>query len=470
MKLFKSKHAESAIPFLVMLYLIFSFPLFGQPDLTLVGYLMPEDGLGKISINILETLGSDVSANIIHTRINSSLIEKSLATIVQTALKNPDNLPGKVAILTDAIQYPGMPFYSHMPQESLIKIAYSMFETDNLPQSWIDIINHHFDALVVPDPYLQEVYQKSGVKIPAFVVPIPMNLEPYFSVAPHRKYPFTPFINKSIKQAPVKKLLKALHDTFRTNPSSKKSYCLRYRRSNALLAPFIFGDASALKNPEVLVEAFSRAFGNNPHVELHLRAAHIDPNARMSLERIVDQYQLTNVKIEDGPLPLHPFIDQLASYDCYVNLSRGEGFSFIPREALALAIPVITTNNTSLSTVCQTGFVRAVASHQVGPPKEVYRLTFGSEYVGNQFDCSVEDAMMALLDVYENYENYLVKARKGREWVGQYDCKNAKLKQQYMALIKPAKVVLGDKNEIIDGTLITQSQSLYLKYQQINSR
>jgi glycosyltransferase involved in cell wall biosynthesis len=145
-------------------------------------------------------------------------------------------------------------------------------------------------------------------------------------------------------------------------------------------------------------------------------------------------------------------------------LSCGEGFSFIPREALALGIPVIITDNTASSTICKSGFVRSVRSEKkIRSKSNVYRILFADD-CGDQFDCEVEDAKNALLDVYSNYPVYVHKALDGRNWVRQYDCENPNLRSQYLTLVKPKKVVLGNENKIEDDTLITNSIELYQKY------
>lgn len=452
---------------LFLIYLFFQSSVYANPDLTLVGYVMPEDGLGKIPINIIDTLDGDISMNIIHTRAYFPRIEHPLSQKVLTALNNSDNTHGKVAIFTEAIRYISNPFFMHLPKESIIKIAYSMFETDTVPPSWREILNQKFDAVVVPDKNLKSVYENSGITIPIFVLPIPMNLSMYYDHPSHPKYPFVPYINQNTKSAPLHVMMRTLSTTFKKKSSLTKSPLFLFPQTNELNKPFVFGDSSAKKNPETLVKAFAIAFGNHPHVQLHMRAIGFDQATINLIEGIMEQYHLTNVKIDSERISLHQFIDRLSSYDCYVNLSRGEGFSFIQREALALGIPVISTNNTSLTTVCQSGNVRVVASNKLGPALECYKYIFGDESIGNQFDCEVVDVVAALLDVFENYSKYLEKARKGRGWVNQYDCKNPKLRQDYRTLVKPSKIALGDKNEIINGVLITSSIELFQKYLQI---
>jgi hypothetical protein len=396
------------------------FPLYSNPDLTIVGYVMVKDGLGKIPVTILETLGSDISANISHTRCCGAGEEKLPLNVI-AALDNPDQSAGKIALFTDALWDVRLNNEVRVPKDSIVKLAYSMFETTRIPSKWVKILNEEFDAVIVPDQFYIGVYENCGVEIPIFVLPIPMMLDPYFAHSIRPKSPST---------------------------------------------PFIFGDASANKNPSALVEGFAKAFGNNPSVQLVMRACWISNETREIINRLLSQYGLTNVTLEEGGASTtSQFIDRLASFDCYVNLSRGEGFSLIPREALAMGTPVIITDNTASSTICASGFVYPVKSVNRVAPLPHYNAVFGE--CGEQFDCEVKDVAAALLAVYGDYDKYIKKARKGRKWVNQYNCTNSSLRNQYQTLIKPKQVKLGNRNKIQNGIIITKSKKLYKKYKQV---
>lgn len=389
------------------------------PDLTIVGFFEPEDGIGKVAINILETLGPQISANLICSGKNFSYLSTDVATPSAFAtLSNTNKEPGKVALLTDLIWDLERNPADQIPKNSFIKLAYSMLESTEIPKMWVTILNEKFDAVVVPDKYLVKVYQESGVVIPIFILPIPMVLSSYLSRPPH---------------------------------------------SHLLSKPFIFGDASANKNPKILIKAFAKAFRKNPDVQLYMRACQIKHLNK--IERMIKKYGLTNVTIDQGKISLNEYLARLETYNCFINLSKGEGFSFIPRECLALGIPVIITNNTASTTICESGFVRAVPSLKKMPCTK-YFVLFG-ERCGKQFDCEVADAVKAMQDVYKNYTTYCQKALQGREWVKQYDVNNPRLQNLYRTLIKPYNVILGDQNLITEETLITNSNNLYQKYIQL---
>ena len=184
-------------------------------------------------------------------------------------------------------------------QPDEIRIAYSMFESTEIPHEWTFILNRHFDAVAVPDPFLVEVYQNSGVTIPIFLLPLGRNLQPYLTYAKKR--------------------------------DEKK--------------PFTFGNfCSCLdrKNHLTLIRAFAKAFGNNPNVRLILNMRTIyNPGLLESIREEMGKLRLKNISLTTLELSQNSQLDLMNELDCYVSLSKGEGFSILPREALSMGIPVI---------------------------------------------------------------------------------------------------------------------------------
>jgi glycosyltransferase involved in cell wall biosynthesis len=397
------------------------FPLYSVSDLTFFGYVLPEDGLGKLPLVITEALGDSISINYITTH-PTLYSQVEIPASIKKVMENPDRSPGKFALYTSYLPYGNSRLTNENIKKCVIKMAYSMLETTRIPRSWVNILNEEFDAVIVPDPFFISAYENSGVLIPIFVAPIPMRLSSYFERPIHLETPSD---------------------------------------------PFIFMDASANKNPAVLINAFAAAFGCSSKVHLVMRSGVVSAETRKIVNDVIGRNGLENITIENGFLTESQWIDKLASCDCYINLSRGEGFSLIPREAFALGVPSIITDNTASTTICSTGFVRAVPSNRKGLTSPVYSTLFANQYCGEQFECEVADVTAALRDVFDNYERYIKKAREGREWVAQYNVSHPGLQGIYRALIKPKKVILGRKNELADGTLTTSSPRLYHKYLQI---
>ncbi|MFS8563832.1 MAG: glycosyltransferase [Rhabdochlamydiaceae bacterium] len=245
-----------------------------------------------------------------------------------------------------------------------IRIAYSVFESSQIPPEWTLVLNYYFDAVAVPDQYLVDVYKNSGVTIPIFVLPYPVNLD-------------------TLYQIPLK---------------NKKN------------SPFIFAnfsDATPEKNHITLIRAFHKTFGSSSDVKLKLYSSYSDP----IIETIKKELRLlstSNIEFIEITLSEELYLKTIKNIDCYVNLSQGEGCAIQPKEAMALGIPVILSNNTAQSVLCNSSFVKPVSSlNKVPGFYSKYQNTYGVFY-----DCSIAEASQALRDVYEHYDEYLERKQR----------------------------------------------------------
>lgn len=379
-------------------------------DLTIVtSSLNFSNSLGRIPIGWIECLKNDLKINV----INCGLTDLSGITLeTQSIITNQDKTPGTVSILLDHPIWPWAEPYLSVPK-SKITIAQSMNECTLLPKKWVTILNT-FDAIIVPDKSHIKNYRNSGIKKPIFVVPCGLYLDHLLS-------------------SPLKK---------------KKQ------------TPFIFGMSAGFwswKNHKLVFEAFIAEFKNNPSVQLIFHSQFFSGTDNDLKTRILNE-GIINVKILTQKFTTEEHANFLKSLDCYVFLSKGEGFSITPREAMALGIPCILSNNSAHKTICDTGLVRAVESNV---KERAYNEILG-EYCGLNFNCRAQDAREALLDVYKNYEKYLSKSNEAREWVKQYRYTNLKLK--LINLIKPKKIILGKQDIVTNEFLMTRSRELYNKY------
>lgn len=390
------------------------FSLFAS-DLTLVGYFNHADGLGRIPIGIIDVLNDEVKINCVLIGEHSFQdVKQEIIEIISNSNSDPQIDPGKVSIMTYCPIFRGNAFLK-VPN-SLIKIAYSMCEATLIPQDWVDAFNHHFDAVVVPDPFLVKVYQDSGVKIPIFVLPLGMYLK-----------------------------------DFSKNKHSKLAH-----------RPFVFGTACSYvdrKNIPTLIQAFKEEFGDDKDVKLYIHGRNGER------EHLIDPKNLGagNIFLRLNPVDHRKYLKMMKSFDCYVNISKGEGFSCGPREALAMAIPCIISDHTAHHTICESGFVEAVPATII--EDAVFNAVKG---MGHRFNCKIEDVRAGMRKVYEEYAKYHERALLGSKWVLKYSWGN--LRKKYLNLVKPKRVILGDKNEVTNKYLMTQSQELYHKYLSICER
>ncbi len=400
--------------YLLAIAVCFCSSLIGDltPDLTVVGSIKFADGLARLPITLIDMLKQDLKINFIHSKlvpIDFKDVPESVKTIVNT----PNKIPGKVALIFEQLWVRHGSPYEALPDSSL-KIAISMIESTAIPKKWVNILNSKFDLVAVPDEFLIEVYEQSGVKIPIFTMGLPLYL-----------------------------------NEFLTQPLKSKANNI-----------FTFGYSGRFvpeKNYALLAKAFSKEFKNNQRVQLliHGRGGEIDPEVK----KLTTKYK--NIKIKQKSFSNREYLAFMSSLDCYAIISKGEGFSTTPREAMALGLPCILSNNTAHASICRTGLVEAVNCNL---RERAYYSVFGFD-CGEKFNCLLSDVRQALRRVYDNYSAYLRNAAERRRWASHYHYSN--LKSYYLALIKPKTVILGEHNYIGDGYLVTNSPVLHAKYQKI---
>ncbi len=383
-------------------------------DFTIVSQIRWAGGLERLPILLTRLFKNEMSMNLIPTPGLYTFTD--IPQDEQIILKNPDKTPGNVAILFDVLWHErdklGSPA-DFVPNTSIIKIAYSMLEGTAIPKTWADILNKKFDLVAVPDEYYQTVYQNSGVTIPIFVLPHGIDIQE--------------FLNQPIRMTPSK--------------------------------PFVFGSSAAFisrKNHETLINAFHAEFKNDPRVRLKIHGR--DGRQYKALQNKVKKLKTKNINLVRTPLSWYEYRLFMQSLDCYVLLSKGEGFSITPREALALGKPCIISDNTAHHTIAQTGFVYAVPS-TIQEPAD---YDIFAQPVGYNFNCSIADVQKALREVYTHYQLYVEKAKAGRKWVERYLWENVQAK--FRNLLKPTNVLFGPENRITDEYIMTNNTTLYEKY------
>jgi len=389
-------------------------------DATIVGWCANFDGIGRHFCAFAEALSDTLNVN---AALTFPIRKQSFPPAVQKVLQEKQDVAGRVSIFVDILwlPYSWFPGYQKIPEGSLIKIAYLVFEATQIPREWLEILHTHFDAVAVPDPFCVEVFKASGLTLPVFLLPLSADLNPFLSLP--------------LKQKPG--------------------------------SPFIFGNTSVMndrKNHDLLVKGFAAAFGNRNDVRLKLNCKGQEPDVLASIQKWLDETKTTNIELNLSRLSEDEYLNFMYSLDCYVNVAKGEGFAIPPREALALGIPCVLADNTAQQTLCRSGYVRPIVS-QIREPAwiEIYL-----QYHGEWFNSKVEDVAAGLSDVYENYSFYLQKAQQGKEWVKHYLPEN--LKERYLNLVNPKKLILGDRDEVTDNYLMTASPDLYEKFLSIQGK
>ncbi len=397
-------------------------------DVNLIGFLNEIKSISNHTSGIIDCLPEDTTIKLFQTGTCSP---KDFTQRHKAILQNSINLNDRskliyhiqkglrlsgITIYTDSQWYDNSWYnYKAIPNKSLVKYAYCVTERTAIPKWLAFKFNTEFDGVIVVDEWLVNVCKNSGVKVPIFTLPLALNLNSLLS--------------KPVRPKPGK--------------------------------TFTFGFSGGFwprKNHELLIKAFDAEFGNTPNVKLIMHGRF--EQKFESIKKMI-HHRSRNIQVIQRGFNSSEYENFIASLDCYTILSKGEGFSITPREALAAAVPCIVSNNTAHRTICNSKVVYAVPSNIVQPSF----CKTENAYLGNEFNCSIADVRKALRDVYENYSQYKEKALRGREWVKQYLSKN--LAPKYLNLVKPKKVVLGPRNEITNNYLMTNSKILFEKYKEL---
>jgi glycosyltransferase involved in cell wall biosynthesis len=180
------------------------------------------------------------------------------------------------------------------------QIGYTPWESTVVPESWREKINA-CDEFWTTSDWCKDVYENNGFKVS--------------NVFPHGIDPiWTP------KKREKTNVIKFLH----------------------------IGEPSARKGGQDTVNAFIKVFGNNPNYTLTIKA-HSNSSLRVydSMGTIVGvpHEMYSNIKLDTRELEDDELVKMYHDHDIMIYPSYGEGFGFIPFQALATGMPVISTHD-----------------------------------------------------------------------------------------------------------------------------
>lgn len=344
-------------------------------DYGVVGYYEPADGLGQIHIGFYEALNQLGRSHFITTYAYYNIpVDYSIGKL---------NKYYDIIFFADQLGNRHNKPIKFLPANANLKIAYSMFETDEIPLSWVNILNQKFNAVIVPDIFLKTVYEESGVLIPIFVIP-----------------------------APIYKIAEINH--------------LQHKKQTDKFIFFYSSTFSDRKNQITLLKSFKAKFANNPKFELVLHGRYADD----TLEKIQIEIQdcnLQNVKIINNKLDRDEYLKLFQNASCYVSPSKGEGFAIPPREALAAGLPVILTNCAAQSSLCKNHFYISVKADL---EEDCYYKKFDA-FIGKCKNCNVSDLADAMENVANNYDYYYRLAHANRHWAYNFSVESFKNNLEY---------------------------------------
>ena len=249
------------------------------------------------------------------------------------------------------------------------QIGYTPWESTVVPETWKPNMNL-VDEYWATSDWNAQVYEDAGIKKP-------------IKVYPHG-------IDKiwKPKRREQKEVLKFLH----------------------------VGEPAPRKAGQMVVDAFGFLFGNNPNYSLTIKA-HLNNTTRV-YDNYIDRNIIglpnviyNNIKIITDEMPEEQLVQLYHDHDVLIYPSYGEGFGFIPLQALATGMP----------TICTAGW--AQYSKFLGPLKLKSRLT-KSPFMnldGLVFEPDYQHLLELMRDVANDFKAY----------AGYYYAQSTKIHEEY---------------------------------------
>lgn len=184
------------------------------------------------------------------------------------------------------------------------KVGYTMLEVDGFPPEWVRQANR-MDEVWVPSEFNRQGFLRCGLKRPIHLMPLGVDVS-YF------------------------------HPGIRTVPNPAGEF--------VFLSCFEWGER---KEPWLLLKAFNQAFSAREPVRLVCKVINRDPEVRVQEEIRRLRLSPSGGRISylfNLEFPHYQLGSLYRSADCFVAVSRGEGWDMPLMEAMACGLPAIATD------------------------------------------------------------------------------------------------------------------------------
>lgn len=266
----------------------------------------------------------------------------------------------------------GFPNMFSSLQNNKLRVGYTMFETDVLPDgfnewtgAWptpAEAINRQLDLLLVPCTHNVGMFRDNGVTIPIEVAP---------------------------------------------NGVEQRQFSYVERPKRETFTFLIMGTLTLRKNPGNVIQAFAQLFADKPDAKLVIKT-------QSGTHGHLEFDKMGNIQIIDELADEKAMKRLMYEADCFVFPSRGEGFGLPPLEAMATGLPTIIADNTGMKDYADDRYNYTVKFGQKTPALR-YPKTWG--YVGSWYESDFDDLKAKMLYVYEHQDEARAVGKAAAEWV-----------------------------------------------------
>lgn len=180
------------------------------------------------------------------------------------------------------------------------------------------------------------------------------------------------------------------------------------------------------KNPEAVIKAFKKAFGDSDNVFLLIKSTRLTSNAELNDKLILLIGDSSNIKSRDILLSDEEQHGLLNAADCYISLHRSEGLGLGMAEAMYLGKPVIATNYSGNLEFMNSENSLLVNYKKIPVLKNQYIYSKNQSWA----DPSIKHAAELMLLIFKNKP---LRLKIGRE-AARHIKKNFNIKQQEIAI------------------------------------
>lgn len=262
----------------------------------------------------------------------------------------------KVALLYN---YP----YSLPNLKSDVRLIYTMFESDKIPEDWPDYLREA-NEVIVPSKFCQVAFANAGIS--STVVPLGYNDLAFKFVDRPKRDVFT-FVH---------------YDSFNLR-----------------------------KGFQEVFEAFTQEFTKDEPVKLILKT--VQEHTGLPIAKSV----FPNIQVIRGEYTERQLLELLASADCMLYPSRGEGFGITPLEAMATGLPTIVPDAHGISEYFDKRYMLPV---KVGRKMPALNNRFRGQNIGDMVVCDVEDLRKKMRYAFEHQQEMRDLGRSASEYVKNY--------------------------------------------------